>query len=118
MQQALIIYSADREDVGMLGFKCALPLPDEKTKTYAEAIEYLLPTLQSDEFVKKLIDEDCLDSDIFTDVEERKPNDIKLVFCGYRNYSLEYEFEYVGSDFDFQGETEVVSKSLDFVFVV
>lgn len=118
MKNALLIYTSDREDGGMLGFKCAFPLPEDKTKTYQEAIEFLLPTLQSKEVVDALIKDDCLDSDCFTEIEPRVDGDIKLVFCGYRNYCLEYEFEYIGENPDFQGETEVVSKSMDFIHIV
>lgn len=90
MKTAFMIYTPDREDGGMMGFKCALELPKKYTNTYEDAIAYLHPILSSPEFVKALIEEACLEDDLFQGYK------FKFVSCGYQNYGLEYEFEYCG----------------------
>ena len=92
MKTAFMIYTADREDGGMMGFKCALELPKEHANTYEDAINYLHPILSSEEFVKALIDEACLEDDLFQGYK------FKFVACGYRKYNLEYDFEYCGEE--------------------
>ena len=90
MKKAFFIYTDDNEDGGMMGFKCALDIPKEYSNTYEDAINHLHPVLSSEEFVKALIKEACLEDDLF------QGQKFKLVSCGYRNYNLEYEFEYCG----------------------
>lgn len=88
MNKAFFIFTRDREDGWLMGFKCTLEIPNY-IETYEHAVNYLHPILSSEEFVESLIEEDCLE-DYFRGYK------FNLVFCGYRNYGLEYEFEYAG----------------------
>lgn len=102
MKAALLIYTSDREDGWLLGFVAAFPLYYEP-KTYEDAIELVQSKLSSEEVLKQVIDKDV-------GGDSSKYSDYKCIFCGYRNYGLEYDFEYKGEEQGF-----VVHKSLDFI---
>lgn len=96
MKNALLVYSKH-----VIGFACAIEIPP--MRTYKDAVEFLFPTLTSEEFVKELIYEDCLESDLFRD----KP--YKFVSCEY-DYTLDYKFEY-------EGDVVIQKKMLQFIKV-
>ena len=96
----------------LLDAKVAIPLPDAETATYERAITYLMPILSSPEFINLLIEDDHLDDDEFNG----KPYRFK--WCGYRNYALEYDFEYAGDEDEDDDEYEdvvTVRKNMDFI---
>ncbi len=112
MKEAFFVYSRDMEDADLIGFSCAIEIPKDKTNTYEEAINYLMPTLSSEEFVKELIEGDCLEDDLF----EGRP--YKFLDCGYRSWGLGYRFAYIGDDPDYRGEVLTHQKSVNFIKVV
>jgi len=110
MKKAFFIYTADNEDGGSMGFKCALEIPKD-TVTYEEAVNYLRPILSSEEFVKALIEEDYLEDELFQGYK------FKFVSCDYRRRNLEYEFEYSGDE-ELNGEvdsTQIFIKNMDII---
>jgi len=111
MKKAFFIYTSDED--GCVGFKCALEIP-ESIHTYEDAINHLHPILASPEFVKDLIEGDALDDDLFMG------HKFKLTYCGYRNYNLEYEFQYCGDeeiDEDELYPTQIHYKDMDFITI-
>ena len=97
MKKGLFVFGSDMD--GLSRFTGVLELPEDKTGSFAEAIEYLHPKLSSKEFVDRLIEQDCL-----TDVE------YEFESCGYKGYCLEYRFVY-------SGDVVILKKRIDFVDV-
>lgn len=100
MKTGLFVFSEDED--GLIGFCGTLELPEDKTETYKEAVEYLHLKLSSKELVDRLIDQDGL----LDDFDEK---DYEFESYQYKNHLLHYTFSCPGE------EPIVVKKQISFM---
>jgi hypothetical protein len=100
MKKALLIYSVDREDNTLIGFRVALPIPEE-IDNYEDAIKFLMPKLTNRQFVERMIDQDC--------IENPSQFDGLPINCRYHSWKLKYEFTVK------EQHTLVIKKELEFI---
>lgn len=86
MKNSILFSDIDRED-GWVSSALCFQLENIDSLSYEDCYEELKPKLESDEIVQFVIEDNCLDCDLFGDDETFKFKST------YWDYALVYEFE-------------------------
>lgn len=97
LRHLLAVYTSDREDGGWLGASFTIPLP-HKLVTYADMFPLIKGKLATPEIITLITEEDLPSEDDFIDADTGELLDIKFHSVHYRNYGIEYDFEFPDGD--------------------
>lgn len=89
-QNAILFSKVDREDNWVTG---ALVFKVKNTKTYEDSYNELKAKLEDPKLIAHIIDDNCLDADLFLDEEENEDKTFKFKCTSWKNHQLCYEFE-------------------------